>query len=164
MFRGIKLYFTDRDYYNQRKRYLMLQKAARKQLKKLAKEFCPWSGYYMHEMVRAMLEFYAITYRNGDCCWGEETRVQKIANQVEKALSYASFLDAIEEMESEELLNLAQKEQGFEKWLLKWKNKTGCDFDGKPALLSGLAHEYFEEKYTKALYDYIGKHIWEWCD
>jgi hypothetical protein len=32
------------------------------------------------------------------------------------------------------------------------------------ALLSGVAYTYLEEKYTKALYNIIGEHIWEWCD
>jgi hypothetical protein len=34
MFKSIKLFFTDRPYYEQRKRYLKRQKAVRKKLKK----------------------------------------------------------------------------------------------------------------------------------
>ena len=69
MFRAIKLWFTDRKYYHQRKRYMKLQKAYRNEMKKQVNEFCPWSGYYMHKMVVTMLEFYYKTYAAKDCCW-----------------------------------------------------------------------------------------------
>ena len=164
MFKAIKLYFTDRPYYKQRKRYMKRQKAVRRKLRKQVNEFCPWSGYYMHEMIKTMLEFYYETYAAGDCCWSESARTGKIANQLEQAVKAAKALDELEDLESGDLLSRAQQEPGFEKWLEKWKKKTGCNFDEKPALLSGLAYEYFNQKYTKALYNNIGKHIWDWCD
>ena len=45
MFKNIKLYFTDKPLYEQRKRYSKLQKEYRNKLKKQAKEFRPWSGW-----------------------------------------------------------------------------------------------------------------------
>jgi hypothetical protein len=63
MFRTLKLYFTNRPYYEQWKRYKKLQKTMRKKLVQQAKEFCPWSGAYLHDMVKTMLEFYYETYK-----------------------------------------------------------------------------------------------------
>lgn len=163
-YHDITLYFTDREYYEQRRRYLALQKAARRKLKKLADDFCPWSGYYMHEMIRCMLEFYAITYKNGDCCWSETDRRLRIAKELDTALVYASRLDAIEEVESDkELLVLAQKEPEFEAWVENW-TKQFEDCEVSERLLPGLAYSYFEEKYTRLMYETIGKYIWGWCD
>lgn len=158
----IKLFFTDRNYYNQRKRYMKRQKAARKEMIKQAKEFCPWSGWYMHKMIVTMLEFYHKTYEAGDCCWSEEQRVKRVAAQTKKALDSAHDLDMYEDLEEEELLAIADKEPGFKKYVEKWENKTGTK--ANPTLMYGIAYDYFEKKYTKAMYDEIGKHIWEWCD
>ena len=93
MFGIIKLYFTDRSYYEQRKRYLKLQKAVRKKLKNQIKSFCPWSGYYLHEMIKTMLEFYHKTYLAGDCCWSEEERIENIHARIfDLHKSYEDFL------------------------------------------------------------------------
>lgn len=164
MFRGIKLWFTDRNYYYQRKRYMKLQKAYRRKLIKQAKEFCPWSGWYMHEMMKTMLEFYNKTYEAGDCCWSIEEQVKKIAAQTKRALDYAQDLDIYEDLDEEELIAIAEKEYGFKKYLEKWEKKTGLDTKEKPALLYGVAWAYFEKKYTEGLYNIVGKHIWEWFD
>ena len=113
MFKSLKLWFTDREHYYQRKRYCKLQKEYRNKLIKQAKEFCPWSGWYMNEMVKTMLEFYHRTYAAGDNCWSEESRIKKIANQVEKALQAAQNLDTYEDLGADELIALAEKEPGF---------------------------------------------------
>ena len=163
MFNSIKLFFTDRDYYYQRKRYRELQKEYRKKLVKQAKKFCPWSGWYLNEMVKTMLEFYNKAYAAGDCCWSEKSRIQKIANQTGKALQAAKDLATYEDLEVEELLKMAQAEPGFVKFLEKWEKKNDLKVEKEP-LLHGIACDYYEKKYTTALYDTIGKHIWEWCD
>lgn len=166
MFRAIKLYFTDRNYYHQRKRYMKLQKEFRNKLIKQAKEFCPWSGWYMNEMVKTMLEFYNKTYTAGDCCWSDKCRVQQIANQTDKALQAAAELDTYEDLDTDELIALAEKEPGFTKYLEKWEKKLGLKVnkDDRKYLLYGVVCDYYEKKYTTALYDIIGKHIWGWCD
>jgi hypothetical protein len=66
-------------------------------------------------------------------------------------------------MECSDLLDLAHKEPSFEKWVEKWEKKNGCTATSD-MMLYGLAYEYFEQKYTKAIYKTIGEHIWEWCD
>lgn len=162
LFTSIKLRFTEKPYHKQWKRYMKRQKVFRKELVKQAKEFCPWSGYYLHKMITTMLEFYHKTYAAGDCCWSEENRVKKIASQLEKALQYANDLDTYEDLDEEELLAIADKEPGFKKYVEKWEKKTGTK--ANPQLMYGIAWDYFEKKYTKAMYDEIGKHIWEWCD
>lgn len=162
MFKILKLYFTNRSYYNQRKRYKKLQKEYRKKLMKQAKEFCPWSGWYMHAMMKTMLEFYYKTYEAGNCCWSVEERIKKIAAQTKKALDYAHDLDTYEDLGEEELLAIAEKEYGFKKYVEKWEKKTGTKANSK--LMYGIAFDYYEKKYTEALYNIIGKHIWEWCD
>ena len=83
-------------------------------------------------------------------------------DQLEKTLQYAKALDTHEDMEEAELLAIAEKEPGFKKYVEKWENKTGTK--ANPTLMYGIAWDYFEKKYTKAMYDEIGKHIWEWCD
>ena len=163
MFEAIKLYFTNKSYYEQRKRYIKLQKKYRNKLKKQAKEFCPWSGYYMHEMIKIMLNFYHETYLAGDCCWSEEGRIKKIVAQTKKALNYAADLDNYEDMDTDELLALVEKEPGFQKYVEKWEKKTDTKVENK-MLLSGIAWDYLEKKYTEAMYNIIGKHIWEWWD
>ena len=163
MFKSIKLWFTDRDYYYQRKRYLKLQKEYRKKLIKQAKEFCPWSGWYFNEMVKTMLEFYNKTYVAGDCCWSEKCRVQRIAAETEKALQSAIDLDTYEDLDNSELIKLAESEPGFIKFKEAYEKKMGSKIENN-LILYGVACDYYEKKYTTALYDNIGKHIWEWCD
>jgi oligoendopeptidase F len=162
LFKLIKMYFKERDYYEQRKRYMKLQKAFRKEMVKQSKEFCPWSGWYMHKMIVTMLEFYHKTYAAGDCCWSAYDRVKKKASQLEKTLQYAKALDTYEDMEEAELLAIADKEPGFKKYVEKWEKKTGTK--ANPKLMYGIAWDYFEKKYTEGMYTEIGKHIWEWCD
>ena len=99
LFNGIKLYFTNRHYYEQWKRYTKLQKKYRKELKKQAKEFCPWSGWYMNEMIKTMLEFYHKTYLAGDCCWREEGSREEIATTLGVAVHWAEDLDNIDDLE-----------------------------------------------------------------
>ena len=164
MFRGIKLYFTDRNYYYQRKHYMARQKAVRKELKKQAKEFCPWSGYYMHKMIVTMLEFYHKTYEAKDCCWTEAACNGKVAESLKQAVDAATNLDWIDDFDQAKLIRIA-KEDGiaFYNYLKQYEEKVGFDVNSE-ALLSGVAYTYLEEKYTKALYNIIGEHIWEWCD
>lgn len=164
MFKSIKLYFTDKSYYEQRKRYLKRQKAVRKELKKQIKEFCPWSGYYMHKMIQTMLEFYQEAYEAGDCAWSEESRTKQIAGQISKAVQHAKMLDEIEEAEACELLDKVSVEPGFEKWLDSLERKGHSIKRDNIHILSGLAYEYLVEKHTKAMYNILGKHIWDWCD
>ena len=163
MFRSIKLFFTDRPYYEQRKRYLKQQKAVRKKLKKQIKEFCPWSGYYMHKIIQTMLEFYQETYEAGDCAWSEETRTKQIAGQIAEAVEHAKMLDKIEEAEPGELIDMAA-EPSFEKYLNSLEHTGHIIKRDNIHILSGLAYEYLVEKHTKAMYNILGKHIWDWCD
>jgi hypothetical protein len=163
MFRTIKLWFTDRDYYYQRKRYMKLQKEYRKKLIKQAKEFCPWSGWYLNEMVKIMLEFYNKTYAAGDCCWSEKCRVQRIAAETEKALQSAVDLDTYEDLDNSELIKLAESEPGFIKFKEAYEKKMGSKIENN-WILYGVACDYYEKKYTTALYTNIGKHVWGWCD
>jgi hypothetical protein len=167
MFRAIKLYFTDRLYYKQWKNYMSRRKAVRKKLKKQIKEFCPWSGYYMHEMIKTMLEFYHKTYLSGDCCWSEDNRREEIATSLGIALHWANELDIVEDLEDKELIKIAQKDKTFEKYVADWEKKIDMNIGAsnhKEALLGGLAEEYLIKKYTKAMYKVIGEHIWDWCD
>ena len=100
MFRAIKLWFKDRNYYNQRKRYLKLQTTFRKELKKQAKDFCPWSGYYMHKMIVTMLDFYYKTYEAQDCCWSESAWTGRIAASLKEVLEVAADLDKIDDLKA----------------------------------------------------------------
>lgn len=164
MLKQIKLYFTNKSYYEQRKRYMAQQKAVRKELKKQAKEFCPWSGYYMHEMIVTMLEFYYKTYEAHDCCWSESAWSDKVAASLKEALDMAAELDKIDDYEYAELIEIAKKDDAlFADYLKQYEDKVGYLMDSE-ALLSGVAYSYLEKKYTKALYNIIGEHIWEWCD
>lgn len=168
MFTTIKLWFTDRNYYYQRKRFMKKQKAVRKELKKQVKEFCPWSGYYMNEMIKAMLKFYKETYEAGDCCRRETESCLKIADSLKQTYDYAEKLELIEDMEEAELIALAKKDKiAFINYVKAWEAKVDLkieDSNHADALLAGLAEEYLTEKYTKAMYKLIGEHIWEWCD
>jgi hypothetical protein len=164
MFRAIKLWFTDRNYYYQRKRYMKLQRQFRNEMQKQAKEFCPWSGYYMHKMIVTMLEFYYKTYEAKDCCWSESAWNGKVAETIKPAIDAAKDLDSIEDLEPEELIAIAQKDgAAFTDFVKQYEEKVEFKIESI-ALLSGVAYTYLEEKYTKALYNIIGKHIWEWCD
>lgn len=167
MSKMLNLYFKDKPYYDQCRRYRKRQKAFRKKLKKQAKEFCPWSGWYMHEMIKTMLEFYHKTYLAGDCCWSEESRIEEIATSIGVARYWADELDRLEDLENAELIELAQKDKAFDKYVAAWEKKINTKVDDsshKEVLLGGLAEEYLHDKYTKAMYKVIGEHIWEWCD
>jgi len=164
MFRGIKLWFTDRNYYYQRKRYMKLQKEFRNEMKKQSKEFCPWSGYYMHKMIITMLEFYYKTYEAKDCCWSESAWNGKVAESLKKALDAADELDKLDDFEYSELIKIAEQDgQLFYDYLKQYEEKVGYLMDSE-SLLSGVAYSYLEKKYTTALYNIIGNHIWEWMD
>ncbi len=162
MFRGIKLYFTDRPYYEQWKRYMAHQKAVRKKLKKQIKEFCPWSGYYMHDMIRTMVEFYHKTYAAKDCCWSESARLGKVEKSLADTLQYFDMLEKIDALETWELLDIAKKEPEFESYLANWSKECGLEVNDKNR--GYLAYSFLEKIYTERLYNSIGKHIWEWCD
>lgn len=167
MLKNIKLYFTDRTYYEQRKLYLKCLKTVRKNMKKQIKNFSPWSGYYMHEMVKTMLEFYHQVYLSGNCCWSEESRREEIATVLGTAVHWAKELERLEDLENEELIEIAQKDTAFTEYVASWEAKV--DFKVNESnymdlLLASLAEEYLNEKYTKAMYKIIGEHIWEWCD
>ena len=167
-FRGLKLYFTDRPYYKQWKPYMKRQKAFRKAMKLQAKDFCPWSGWYMNEMVKLMLKFYTETYEAGDCCWRETESRLELAKSMRKALDFAEKLELIEDMESAELIALAKKDKiAFVNYVKAWETKIGAtvaESSHPEALMASLAEEYLIEKYTKGMYKIIGEHIWEWCD
>ena len=164
LFRSIKLWFTDRNYYYQRKRYMKLQKTYRSEMAKQVKEFCPWSGYYMHKMIVTMLEFYFKTYEAKDCCWSESTWNGKVAASLKEALDAAAELDKIDDYEYAELIEIAEKDGArFTDYLSQYEDKVGYLMDSE-ALLSGVAYSYLEKKYTTALYNIIGNHIWEWMD
>ncbi len=163
-FKLIKLYFTERDYYEQRKRYMKRQKKYRKELKKQAKEFCPWSGYYMHKMITTMLEFYYKTYEAKDCCWSESAWNGTVAESLKKAIDAAEELDRLDDLEYAELTDIAKKDgKAFEDYIKQYEEKVGYLMNSD-ALLSGVAYSYLEKKYTTALYNIIGEHIWEWMD
>ena len=169
MFKNIKLYFTDKPLYEQRKRYSKLQKEYRNKLKKQAKEFRPWSGWYMYKMIKTMLEFYYKTYAAGDCCYRDDVSREEIADCLAAAKQWADELDKLEELEDDELLNIVQTDyaNSFSEYIIDWEEKTDFkifESNHKDALLSSLALEFLTEKYTQALYIIIGKHIWEWCD
>lgn len=164
MFRAIKLWFTDRNYYYQRKRYMKLQKTYRNEMKKQAKDFCPWSGYYMHKMITTMLEFYFKTYEAHDCCWSESAWNGTVAESLKKAIDTAEELDRLDDLEYAELIDIAKKDgKAFEDYIKQYEEKVGYLMDSD-ALLSGVAYSYLEKKYTTALYNIIGEHIWEWMD
>jgi hypothetical protein len=158
----IKLYFTDRPYYEQRKRFNKLQREFRKKLRKQAKEFRPWSGYYIHEMIQTMLEFYHKTYAAKDCCWSESARLGRIEKSLADTLQYFDALDKIDCIETYELLEIAEKEPEFENYLAEWSKD--CELDVTDKRRGYLAYSFLEKIYTERLYNNIGKHIWDWCD
>lgn len=163
MFKSIKLWFTDRDYYHQRKRYLKLQRNVRHKLRKQLSEFCPWSGYYMHEMIKIMLEFYHAVYQAKDCCWSESARLGKIEKSLAETLQYFELLEQIDEVDAEsELLPRAEAEPDFKAYLQEWSKEN--DMQVTDVMRPYLAYSFLEKIYTERLYNSIGKHIWEWCD
>lgn len=162
LFSKIKLFFTDRDYYKQRKRYIKRQKAVRKILRKKVNKFCPWSGYYIHDMIVTMLEFYHKTYIAKDCCWSIPERLDKIASSLEEVLHYAEELDRIDDIECEELIKIAEAESTFTDYLFDFTKRTETEVTDKN--LGYLAYDFLEKFYTKKMYSLIGEHIWEWCD
>lgn len=163
MFKSIKLWFTDRDYYHQRKRYLKLQRNVRRKLRKQLSEFCSWSGYYMHEMIKIMLEFYHAVYQAKDCCWSESARLGKIEKSLAETLQYFDLLEQIDEVDAEsELLPRAEAEPGFKPYLQEWSKEN--DMQVTDVMRPYLAYSFLEKIYTERLYNNIGKHIWEWCD
>lgn len=167
MFRTIKLYFTDRSKYEQIKRYIKRQKSARKLLKKLAKNFSPWSGHYMHEIVVAMLNFYHYTYLLGDNCYSEEVRLEEIATTLGVACDLADKIDSLDALEDEELLSIAQEDEDFISYVADWEKKVElclAESSNEAALKASLALEFLIAKYTKNIYNIIGEHIWEWYD
>lgn len=149
--------------YEQRKRYKKRLKNVRKKLKKQATEFRPWSGWYMHEMIKTMLEFYHETYLAKYCCWSEEGILEEIATSLGVALHWANELDRLDGLEDKELLEITKNSVAFEKYVTDWENKVGHKADNTQ-MLAGLAMSFLTEKYTKAMYKIIGEHIWEWCD
>jgi hypothetical protein len=168
VFTDVKLHFTDEQYYEQRKRYMKRQKAFRKAMKLQAKDFCPWSGWYMNEMVKLMLKFYTETYEAGDCCWRETESRLELAKSMRKAFDFAEKLELIEDMESDELVALAKKDKvAFVNYVKAWETKIGAtvaESSHPEAIMASLADDYLTEKYTKGMYKIIGEHIWEWCD
>lgn len=163
LFRGLKLWFTNRPYYEQWKRYMKRQDAVRKKLKKQVDEFCPWSGYYMHDMIKTMLEFYRETYAAKDCCWSESARLGKIEKSLAETLQYFDLLEKIDEADTDsELLPIAEAEPGFEDYLKTWSEDHDLEVTDKTRPY--LAYSFLEKIYTERLYNNIGKHIWEWCD
>lgn len=162
-FRGLKLWFTNRPYYEQWKRYMKRQDAVQKKLKQKANEFCPWSGYYMHDMIKTMLEFYHDVYSAKDCCWSESARLGKIEKSLAETLSYFDLLEKIDEADTDsELLPMAEAEPEFEDYLKFWAEKN--DIKVTDIHRPYLAYSFLEKIYTERLYNSIGKHIWEWCD
>ena len=167
LFNGIKLFFTNKPYYKQWKRYMKLQNKYRKELKKQAKEFCPWSGWYMNEMIKTMLNFYHETYLAGDCCWSEESRRLNIANNIAKAVHYAEALDKLDDWNYPELIAEAQQYPVFSTRVAQFEAEIKhpiAESTHSEALLAGVAYDFLEEKYTRAMYKTLGEHIWEWCD
>jgi hypothetical protein len=142
------------------------QKAARKKLKKLVKEFSPWSGWNLYEMTKTMLEFYKETYVIGDCCWSEDSRRLEIAKTLIEAVEAAKAIEYIDELSMDELIILAKKDGvAFTNFVNHWKAKNDISLDKTNiALLSGVAYSYLEKKYTKRLFNIIGTNIWDWCD
>lgn len=162
-FNSIFLFFTDRPYFYERRRYLKLQRHARREMIKLSREFAPWSGWYFHEMAKLMIRFYYHTYKAGDCCWSAQERIDKIADSLQEAIDYIEKLEELDEMGHEELLALGEADPKFEPWLARWEKKNKMTVT-KDVFKSALIYEYFDQKYTKTIYDIVGKHVWEWCD
>jgi len=163
-FHGLKLYFTDRPYYEQWKRYMKRQETFRKEMVRQSKDFCPWSGYYMHKMITTMLEFYYNTYEAKDCCWSESAWNGTVAESLKKALDAADELDKLDDLSYSELIKIAEQDgQLFSDYLKQYEDKVGYLMDSE-ALLSGVAYSYLEKKYTTTMYNIIGNHIWEWMD
>jgi hypothetical protein len=167
MFETIKLYFTNKSKYEQIRRYIKRQKSTRKLLKKLAKNFSPWSGNYMHEVVVAMLKFYHETYLLGDNCYSEEGRLEEIATALGVACDWADKIEDLDILDDEELLSIAQEDEYFMSYVADWEKKVEiclAESSNEVALKASLALEFLIAKYTKNMYNIIGEHIWEWYD
>lgn len=163
----IQLYFTNRSYFEQRRRYKKLQRKARKKLKALVNHFCPWSGAYMHDIIRLMLDFYAEVYTSRDCCFSNEGHLEEVATSLNVALAYAEKIDEVDKLSDEELLNIVKDDAIFDEYVSTWEKKANArvtDSNNKEALFGSLANAYLTEKFTKAMYKIIGEHIWNWWD
>jgi hypothetical protein len=162
MFSRIKLYFTNKPYYEQQRRYMKRQKVVRKHLKKLAKDFCPWSGNYMHEIVKTMIKFYFETYEAKDCCWSESAHTGKTARTLFDVLLCAEGIDKIDELESTDLLAIANANPDFEQYKKDFEDRSGSIITDKT--VGYVAYAFLEQYYTRKMYTLIGEHIWEWGD
>ena len=161
-FYSLKLFFTDRTHYNNRKQYLKVQRNYRKQLIKLSKKFCPWSGYYMHEMIMTMVNFYSDVYKNKLNTWSLDERTDDIANQLHAVQCMAKSLEHIDDADDKELIADANSLPEFRTYIEEWETKWSRKVTDK--LLSGLAYDFLEKYYTSKIYQYIGQNIWNWSD
>ena len=165
MFKNIKLWFKDREHYYQRKRYSKLQREYRAKLMRQVKEFCPWSGWYINEMVKTMLEFFEKTYTAKDCCWTTDEHLDNVAVQVRQALDYVTKLDMIDNVDScADLIPYAEEyHDEFVAYCKEVEEKFDLA-DQTTTALGYAAYEFLERKYTSELYNTIGKNLWGWYD
>ena len=165
MIAHLKLFFTDRERFNSRMRYLKLQRTMRRKLRKLANTFLPWSGYYMHEMVKTMIDFYLETYQAGDCCWRDEKYLKDIVDTLAQVKHYLDNLDKTDELEAAELITTAKTFPDFKTFCKEFAAEIGTPSSKLSEAMKGVAaYEFLEKKYTSMVYKLIGEHIWEWCD
>ena len=167
----LKLFFTNNSKYNELRRYEKRQRKYRRQLIRLSKKFAPWSGYYMHEMITVMLEFFYKTYLCGDCIYSENARRLDIVKEQEEVRQYALTLEALEEMSEEQLLAKAQTDgQLFNTYVTQMLQKCYPESyaqiagDKKARLTAAYAYSYLVDKYTRSFYESLGKYIWGWSD
>lgn len=162
--RMIKLYVTDRERYNEHKEYSKLQKDVRRKLKKAAKEFCPWSGFYIHEVNTIMINFYRAVYSKGLCCWTESARTGALNESLETAVAAADMLSFIDEAEMPDVIAIAKKDGvAFYKHAKAFASEFSFDLENEFNLYAA-AYDYLCTKFTKQFYNTIGEHIWDWCD
>ena len=163
MFYSLKLFLTNKPYYKQWRYYTKCRKTVQKKLKQKIKYFCPWSGYYIHEIVKIMIDFYHEIYSSHSCCWSEDERIEKIASSLTKVKSYIEKLEELDDLELEEILNTASCFSDFNSYVAKYAEK--CGFEEVPENIKPyLAYDFLEKKYTTSIYNLIGENIWEWCD
>ena len=167
----LKLFFTNNKKYKELRRYKKRQRKYRRKLIQLSKKFAPWSGYYMHEMITVMVEFFYKTYLCGDCIYSENERRLDIVKEQEEVRQYAITLESIEEMSEDELLAQAQIDgEIFNSYVVKMLQKCypesyeQIEGDKKARLTAAYAYSYLVDKYTKAFYESLGKYIWGWSD
>lgn len=167
----LKLFFTNNSKYNELRRYEKRQRKYRRQLVRLSKKFAPWSGYYMHEMITVMLEFFYKTYLCGDCIYSENARRLDIVKEQEEVRQYAIALENIEKMYEDDLLALAQIDgETFNRYVAQMLQKCypesyeQIDGDKKARLTAAYAYSYLVDKYTRSFYESLGKYIWGWSD